>query len=757
MNYKALLFSILLIPSWVFAQQSQPQNVRNIEAFAKLYGYVKYFHPSDEAFENDWDYFAIYGASKVLDCPDNAALRDSLNMLFQPIAPTIQISKSKKGYSAKNHIPKDTTDFKRIFWQHQGVAYGNFRNANDSNNPFQSVRVNKPYEVPVALDTAGFSVSLKIDSTWLNMPYRISGNLRFSKGKHHRMGYGDQGQFYAEIDHHRVHSEIQPGPYSNVVMAGRFPDQADSLTLGAVISGGILRVKGIEIKVKVDGVWKNIDAEVSKFDSQNTLAKDCFRYWGGDNYKIGISTDVDIQVLKIEGSEKYVKVDGQKLFDEEPQVSDCIQVELVDGVHATIPYVVYSNFLGTYPPGEGHGKLAIELENTSYNPAYVGSRLGNVINAWNVFKFSYPYIDLLKVDWDDALLYSIKSVINGASTTQGIEIMTHYLEDAGVEVSGEEQFYYPPILWERLSNGKLVVTYVGDEKSNLKPGYVVTSIDDQSVDRVYSDVYSAVSTFSEDARAHKLDWLILQGDQSSKVKLGIEKRGAHYIVREMESPVSLPDRDQSAVQWLDEGNTVLYFNWGLVANEMVFSQAIEQMMDADHVLLDFRDGIAAQIGERSIKRFLKKAYTSPESSQWMSVPRRIRADETLEPAMLNNADLWVERPDSLGFTGQMICLVDGGVKGMSESIIMALEKHQKDMTIVGEQSAGANGIIHSFILPGDITVSYSGVKTVKLDGGAFFGVGIMPDVKIENTEEAITSGRDLYIEKAMEYIVKSRH
>lgn len=46
---------------------SQKDNrLDNIKAFAQVYGYVKYFHPSDEANQTDWDSFAIYGAEKIL-------------------------------------------------------------------------------------------------------------------------------------------------------------------------------------------------------------------------------------------------------------------------------------------------------------------------------------------------------------------------------------------------------------------------------------------------------------------------------------------------------------------------------------------------------------------------------------------------------------------------------------------------------------------------------------------------------------------
>ena len=48
------------------ALSPQESGVEDLRAFAKLYGYVRYFHPSDEAASLDWDRFAVYGAGEVL-------------------------------------------------------------------------------------------------------------------------------------------------------------------------------------------------------------------------------------------------------------------------------------------------------------------------------------------------------------------------------------------------------------------------------------------------------------------------------------------------------------------------------------------------------------------------------------------------------------------------------------------------------------------------------------------------------------------
>jgi len=101
---------------------TESQKIQNLRAFAKLYGYVKYFHPSDEASAIDWDKFAIYGAKRVKDAKDTEQLKTTLETLFLPIAPTIQIYTSgQKPEDPMKHVPDDTTGLKIVAWQHRGV------------------------------------------------------------------------------------------------------------------------------------------------------------------------------------------------------------------------------------------------------------------------------------------------------------------------------------------------------------------------------------------------------------------------------------------------------------------------------------------------------------------------------------------------------------------------------------------------------------------------------------------------------------
>jgi hypothetical protein len=134
--------------------------VENLRAFARLYGYVRYFHPSDAAAGLDWDRFAVYGAARVKDAKTPGDLQRVLQELLSPIAPTVAAYPA--GTTARKDtvaIPADTTGLKIVAWQHLGVEGG-------AGSIYRSVGLNRPVNV---LLTGGPGILLQIlDAT----PYR---------------------------------------------------------------------------------------------------------------------------------------------------------------------------------------------------------------------------------------------------------------------------------------------------------------------------------------------------------------------------------------------------------------------------------------------------------------------------------------------------------------------------------------------------------------------------------------------------------
>lgn len=114
-----LTFTFIFFVRLTFAQLSS-QGLRNLMTFAKLSGYVQYFHPSDESRKIEWQAFTLYGSQQVMQLKHDGELIDTLSNMFKVIAPTVKIFKS--GHKAKDfpYIPEDTSKLYQLSWQHLG-------------------------------------------------------------------------------------------------------------------------------------------------------------------------------------------------------------------------------------------------------------------------------------------------------------------------------------------------------------------------------------------------------------------------------------------------------------------------------------------------------------------------------------------------------------------------------------------------------------------------------------------------------------
>ena len=80
----ALLLAAAVLGTSASGQAPQ-QEFDNAVAFARLYGVVRYFYPSDASASLDWNRFAIHGAKQVRGARDTKALQATLQGLFSPL------------------------------------------------------------------------------------------------------------------------------------------------------------------------------------------------------------------------------------------------------------------------------------------------------------------------------------------------------------------------------------------------------------------------------------------------------------------------------------------------------------------------------------------------------------------------------------------------------------------------------------------------------------------------------------------------
>ena len=113
---------------WVFQQANPPAPVRpltdrgrdNVVAFTRLLGYVRFFHPSDEAARADWDAFTIAGIGAV-EATDPRDLAETLQRLFVPVAPTLRVFTGGRP-SMPSELKRSRAVHAIVTWKHRGLG-----------------------------------------------------------------------------------------------------------------------------------------------------------------------------------------------------------------------------------------------------------------------------------------------------------------------------------------------------------------------------------------------------------------------------------------------------------------------------------------------------------------------------------------------------------------------------------------------------------------------------------------------------------
>jgi C-terminal processing protease CtpA/Prc len=121
------------------ARPMSAQELANVTAFARLYGYVRFFHPSDQAAAADWETLAVQGVRAVAGAGSAAELAAALRSFFEPVAPLVQVYETGKTPKAAE-LPRGPQVLR---YQHTGVG---MPTSWVTYSPYKSERPKRPAE-----------------------------------------------------------------------------------------------------------------------------------------------------------------------------------------------------------------------------------------------------------------------------------------------------------------------------------------------------------------------------------------------------------------------------------------------------------------------------------------------------------------------------------------------------------------------------------------------------------------------------------
>jgi C-terminal processing protease CtpA/Prc len=749
MKYSTLVFlAIFTFPTLSVAQT--PEQIAFLKAFAKAYGYVKYFHPSDEATEIDWNAFAIYGASQMILAEDRETALATLQSLFRPLAPAARfMSTGEKNTFDLNRIrPPSLDGYALTYWQHEGVE----QDINMDYSPYHSVRVNR--ETTIETSSEFGNLLTTVDPT----PYR-GQKLKYTAWVRMEAQSRGSGSLWLRMDRadgsraffdNMTDRPIRDTVWKQYTITGRVDSTVSTMLLGSMLWGkGKLMVDQAQLFVDSNGEWEEVSLPNPGFENKSIGRKQKGVSWRteGEGYAFEAEKQEAFQGKKsisisYQGETKTQK--GKPLFSYEPAFGELIEKQLGPGIFCQIPLVLYGDARSTYPTGDTKALLALQqkLEMLQNDPQNLALRLGNVINTYNVFQHFYPYFDVVEVDWEarleEALEWSFQDQTNEDHLAT-LQKLTAYLQDGHISVSHNSmQRFVPPIAWEWIED-QLVITGVYDEPLSIKPGEVVSQVNGMAAKDFFTGVYARISAGTEGWLHYRANINSLMGSENTELSLRIGEE-VHQLRRSQE--LSAPERKPQQIVHQKLPDNLYYLNLDLIEMDTI-RELLPKLEQSEGIICDMRGYPNSNHG--LISHLLS---THDTTKGWMQVAQIVYPDQEEIVDFVEYEWLLKSRKPYLG-DNKVVFITDGRAISYAESYMGYIEGYQL-ATIVGQPTAGTNGNVNSFLLPGNYRIRWTGMKVLKHDGSQHHGIGILPHVYVEKTMAGVKAGRDEFLEKAIE-------
>jgi C-terminal processing protease CtpA/Prc len=424
--------------------------------------------------------------------------------------------------------------------------------------------------------------------------------------------------------------------------------------------------------------------------------------------------------------------------------------DLEGSITCHVPLALFVNDSGTYPSPAGQHPWNTPTSPDDYSVRSETTRLAAVAMTWNVFQHFYPYFDVIETDWAEALSTALSSACtdhNELDLARTLRILVKALHDghANVYHSVDYTDFYSPALTVQWIENRLVVTYTDTaEVQRIRPGDVILAVDGVPAEEALAEKKRYISGATPQYILYRATSEVLMGSHNSKVTVDVlPHSGEPYtleLIRTTAFYGGLEGREEPRPESIAELGTNFYYVDMTRTSTDHFANALPQLKRASGLIFDLRGYPRISI--------LRHLIDAPVNSPPMYIPE-VSCPDRVNPSF--QCSQWTVYPGYSFRNIPKIFLTDGRAISYAETY-MGIIEHYQIGDIVGGPTAGTNGNVNTFILPGGYEVPWTGMKVLKHDGSQHHGVGIVPTHPVSRTIAGVAEGRDEVLEYAMDVL-----
>jgi C-terminal processing protease CtpA/Prc len=388
-----------------------------------------------------------------------------------------------------------------------------------------------------------------------------------------------------------------------------------------------------------------------------------------------------------------------------------------------------------------------------------GFRLLTVYRFWNMIHYFFPYRDVIGEDWTGVMKAFIPRLVQAKNALE-YKLVTRELigrihdTHANLWMQDEELRAYfgllrAPVQVRFIENQAVVTDYYHAElgpKTGLELGDVISSINGVSVASLVEQkkaLYPA-SNMPTKLRDIARDLLrtndstlqvdIKRGEKTIKMTIPCVEPKSNKLMLSRDYAYHMPD---SCYRFLKPDIGYLYL--GNVKNDLL-PDIMEKFKDTKGLVIDIRNYPSEFVV------FTLGALLKSKASEFVYFTQGEVSNPGFftKTAMISNGEA-----NAHPYKGKIVILVNELSQSQAEYTAMAL-RSVSGAEIVGSTTAGADGNVSEFYLPGGLRSMISGIGVFYPDGTPTQRVGIVPDYTVTPTIAGVRAGRDELLEYALQ-------
>lgn len=413
------------------------------------------------------------------------------------------------------------------------------------------------------------------------------------------------------------------------------------------------------------------------------------------------------------------------------------------------------NYYVDFDPNVGNPIFDKEAPYSDMKYPDAGYRLLSLYRYWNIIQYYFPYRYLIEEDWKDVLEEFIPKFVLAKNETEYqlaiLELMARVHDTHANFIDGKLFNYWginkPAFDVKFIENKAIVTDYLHPELSKnipLKIGDEIIAINGISVSEIVKNQLKYTPASNHPTQLRDIAKRLLRTNDSILTiayRTGGEFRTETiktYIVSEYYDYYN-ESKNRNSFKFISKDIAYLYL--GSLKNSDLLN-IFNEIKKTKGLIIDLRC-YPAEFVVFTLSKYLlpKRTEFVRFSNGSIEEAGRFTFTKSLEAGQ-KNKDY---------YKGKVVILINETTQSQAEYTAMALRLAPK-ATVIGSTTAGADGNVSTFYLPGNVRTMISGIGIYYPDKTETQRIGIVPDIEIKPTIEGIKNNKDELLEKAVELI-----